>query len=97
MENVQCVLISLLGNIDGDAVLYWEIDYDNNNASSPEFSDSITHANWKLLHREAPIPDGCGQARIILRKTGSGSVVIAKVELDGNRYCASNPPQKSTD
>ena len=95
MENVHCVLISLLGNIEGDAALHWEIDYDNDNRASPDVSIPIAAVRWKTAYREAPIPEGCEQARIILRRTGAGDATIAKVELEANRGCAANPPPDS--
>jgi hypothetical protein len=89
MENVHCLLLSLLGKVDGDAVLHWEIAYDDGDPTV--FSESITDLSWKTVYREVPVPDGATRARIILRKTGHGAAIIARAEFEGDSYCAANP------
>jgi hypothetical protein len=91
MENVHCILLSLLADIDVDATLFWEIDFDNDNIDAPEYSVEVDVASWKTEHREAAVPKGCTEARIILRKTGRGSAVMAKADISGNIYCAASP------
>ncbi len=92
MENVRCLFLTLLADVDDAATLYWEIDYYNDDIDAPEHTVKIAVSDWETTHREASVPEGCTEARIILRKTGRGRAVVAKADISGNVYCAAEPP-----
>ena len=96
MEGVTCLLIAILANVEEKATLHWEVDFYNDDIENPEEKKKITTRGWETVYQEVPVPLGCNEARIILRKEGSGQVVIAKAEVMGNTYCAPNPEPGAT-
>jgi len=96
MENVECVLLAILADVDDNAALYWQIDYDNDDIDNPEHSVEVDARDWKTAYEEARVPVGCNEARMIIRKEGRGRAVLAKAELSGDAYCAANPEPGST-
>ena len=96
MENVQCLLLSILADVDDKAILYWKVDFDNDGFDDRDHGVEVDARDWKTAYREAGVPAGCTEARIIIRKTGRGRAVVAKAEISGDAYCAANPEPGST-
>ena len=88
VSGANCLVLSALGNVDTDAKLFFEIDFDNNDeVDDTEPSYDMGAIGWETVYRETPVPEDVKTARIIFRKEGQGNATLAWADLSENNFC----------
>jgi hypothetical protein len=82
-----CYFFDFLGLVEDDAQLFLEIDFADDDHRNPEISIPVNGEDWKPIFREVPLLSGYDEALIILRKTGKGRVILARIKMVSNYSC----------
>ncbi len=77
--NNKCFLFTVTADVDDNAELFFEIDYNDDDLLNPEFSQIIEAPDWNQVKVDIAVPDWCEKFRVIFRKTGKGRAVAASV------------------
>ncbi len=91
LDDVECIIIATLGELEGNARFYWGMDFGNDGPSDGDGEIEIPFDNWETIHRETAVPAGTTEVRLILEKRGPGRAVLASAHFAGDYYCSSNP------
>jgi hypothetical protein len=90
--DTKCFLFAITANVSADAALYFELDYLSDDLYDPEFSKRIWAPDWNQVKLDVAVPSWCTEFRVILRKTGKGSVVVASVFDERYEECPLTVP-----
>ena len=87
LEDVACLTIATLGAVEGNARFFWNLDYGNDGPPDGDVEIEIPFGDWKKVHREAVVPDGTAEVRLILEKRGPGRAVLASAYFFASHDC----------
>ena len=91
-RSTKCFLFTVTADVADDAALYFELDYLDDDLLHPDFSTRIEAPDWNKVKVDAVVPSWCDELRVILRKTGSGEVVVASLYDERYEECAMEIP-----
>lgn len=78
-EASKCFQFTVVADVPDNAELLFQVDFMDDDATNPEFSTPVKAASWERFFVEVPKPEWANVMRIILRKSGKGEVVLARV------------------
>lgn len=78
-NETKCFLFTVTADTAGDAQLYFELDYLDDDLSAPDFSTEIEASSWDRVKLDIAVPSWCDAFRVIIRKTGDGEAIVASV------------------
>ncbi len=90
--DTKCFLFTITANVDDSALLFFEIDYLDDDWQHPEFSVPIRANDWNRIKLDVAVPAWCNTFRVIFRKTGMGSAVVAAVSDHRYEECPISIP-----
>ncbi len=88
----QCFKFTVVAKVADNAKLFFDVDFLDDDVQSPELSIRVTGAPWKRFFIEVERPKWANVMRIVLRKTGKGEVILARVADERFDTCVTTAP-----
>ncbi len=87
----DCVTFTLHADAADGVDLFLEVDYDADNVLNPEVSIPMSATDWEISNGHAALPWEMLRYNVIIRKSGAGRAVLARVDAEDGGGCPEEP------